>query len=100
MSHDANIVEQSDTTTDWSGWETWLQRRLDNALAGLHAALGKLLASERRKFADQLEKKTHALELEIAKLTNAIVVLPPTPAKFPSVKAWQEGVHYEGDVIT
>jgi len=64
------------------------------------APFGKLLAAERRKWADQLERKTRALELELAKLTGAIVVLPPPPAKFPTVKSWKDGVHYEGDVVT
>ena|SRR5215471_16565821 len=63
-----------------------LHAHLDIERETLHGALGEVLATERRKFADQLERKTRELELELAKLTGAIVVLPPPPAKFPTVK--------------
>jgi hypothetical protein len=110
---DANIAElskpqspQRDTTTtvaDWSGWDRWLKGHLAIELGNLHRALGVLLATERRKFHDQLERKTNEFEVKLAKLSGAIDVLcgaaTPPPAKFPSVKAWKEGVHYEGDIV-
>jgi hypothetical protein len=77
-----------------------LRAHLDIERETLHGALGRLLAAERREFSDQLERKTRELELELAKLTDAIVVLPPPAAKFPTVKSWKDGVHYEGDVVT
>jgi hypothetical protein len=76
-----------------------LHAHLDIERETLHGALGDVLATERRKFADQLERKTRELELELAKLTGSIVVLPPPAAKFPAVKAWKDGVYYEGDVV-
>src|SRR5215831_4673325 len=45
--------------TDWSGWERWLRGHLNIELENLHRALGVLLATERRKFCDQLERKTN-----------------------------------------
>ena len=88
---DVNVVEPA-AATDWSGWERWLHGHLDHELKTLHAALGQLLAAERRKF----EAKTRELECALAK----IIVLPPTKAKFPRVRSWAEGVHYEGDVVS
>jgi hypothetical protein len=81
-------------------WERWLQRQFEP----LHRALGQLLADERKKFHDQLERKTRAFELRLAELTGAVDILrgaqPPPPAKFPSVKAWKEDtIHHEGDIV-
>ena len=42
--------------TDWSGWERWLKGHLNIELGNLHRALGILLATERTKFCDQLER--------------------------------------------
>jgi hypothetical protein len=67
-------------------------------------ALGELLSTERREFSDLLEGRTRGFEIKLAELTGAIDVLrgkePPPPARFPSVKAWQEDVVYhEGDIV-
>jgi len=111
---DANIAElpkpqsqQSSTpTVDWSGWERWLRGHLDREFVALHRALGQLLATERQKFHDQLERKTRAFEVELAKLSGAIDVLrgaqPPPPAKFPTVKAWSADVsiYYQNEIVT
>jgi hypothetical protein len=117
-SRDANIVSkpkpqspQLDTrpittaATDWSGWERWLKGHLSIELNTLHRALGQLLAEERRRFGGQLERKTNALELRLAKLSGAIDVLrgaqPPPLPKFPRVKAWSEDtIYFEGDIVT
>jgi hypothetical protein len=77
---------------------------LDNERETLHRALGEVLATERRKFGDQLERKTSEFEVKLAKLSGAIDVLrgaqPPPPAKFPTVNAWKEDVIYhEGDIV-
>jgi hypothetical protein len=94
------------TTVDSSGWDRWLRSHLDREFVALHRALGQLLATERQKFHDQLERKTRAFEVELAKLSGAIDVLrgaqPPPPAKFPTVKAWSADVsiYYEGEVVT
>src|SRR6516164_5137304 len=82
-------------------WEQWLQRQFEP----LHRALGQLLAEERRKFGDQLERKTSPFEIKLAKLAGAIDVLrgaqPPPPAKFPKVKAWSaDTIYHEGDIVT
>jgi hypothetical protein len=86
---DVSVVEPA--AADWSGWERWLQHRLDHEIQTLHAAIGRILAGERRKF----EAKIREIENALAK----IIVLPPAPARFPSVKVWTEGVHYKGDVV-
>jgi hypothetical protein len=87
-SRDANIVSkpkpqspQLDTrpittaVTDWSGWERWLRGHLNIELGNLHRALGALLATERTKFGDQLERKTSEFEVKLAKLSGAVDVL-------------------------
>jgi hypothetical protein len=84
--------------------DQWLRGHLNIELNKLHRALGVLLADERKKFRDQLERKTSEFEVKLAKLSGAVDVLrgaqPPPPAKFPSVKAWTEDVIYhEGDVV-
>ena len=38
-------------------------------LSALHRALGEVLATERQKFHDQLERKTRAVEVKLAELT-------------------------------
>src|SRR5215471_21072081 len=65
-------------TYDWSAWERWLRGHLNIELANLHRALGQLLAAERRKVADQLERKTREFEVKLAKLSGAIDVLYQT----------------------
>src|SRR5262249_15619184 len=84
--------------TEWDdGWERWLRGHLDNHLATLHAALGQVLAIERKKFADKadkLERTTREFEIRLAKVVGAIDVLrgtqPPPPAKFPTIRVWSE----------
>src|SRR5262249_47511449 len=61
--------------TDQSGWDQWLRGHLNIELGNLHRALGELLATERRKFADQLERKTSEFEIKFAKLSGAVDVL-------------------------
>ena len=61
--------------TDWSGWERWLRGHLNIELGNLHRALGQLLATEREKFHDQLERKTSEFEVKLAKLSGAVDVL-------------------------
>jgi hypothetical protein len=66
--------------------------------------LRKELAEELAERDPQL-RKIAALELEVSKLSGAVDVLrgaaPPPPAKFPRVKAWEEGsVSYAGDIVT
>jgi hypothetical protein len=106
----SNIAElpQPDTTaaTDWSGWEKWLRGHLNIEFSSLHRALGQLLADERQKFADRLERKTSEFEIKLAKLAGAIDILrgaqPPPPAKFPTIKAWSAdaSIHYQGEIVT
>jgi hypothetical protein len=88
-----------DTTTVANDWDSWLRGRLQIELKDLHCALGQVLAEEREKF----ERKASAFELKLAKLSGAIDVLrgaqPPPPSKFPTVKAWQEQIHYEGEIV-
>src|SRR5215472_18534693 len=69
--------------TDWSGWERWLRDRLNIELGNLHRALGQLLATEREKFHDHVERKTSEFEVKLAKLSGAVDVLSgkaPLPA--------------------
>jgi hypothetical protein len=93
--------EQPQPQPDITTTAAWLQRQFEP----LHRALGQLLADEREKIRDQLERKTAEFEIKLAKLTGAIDVLrgaqPPPPAKFPNVKTWSENaIHYEGEVVT
>src|SRR5215468_883302 len=114
---DANIAKlsnpqpqssQCDTTdvaaTDWSGWERWLKGHLVIELGNLHRALGVLLATERKKFHDRLERKTNEFEIKLAELSGAVDILSgkaPPRAEFPSVKAWEpDVVFHENDVVT
>jgi hypothetical protein len=81
-----------------------LRGHLDIEPATLHRALGQLLATERKKFHDRLERKTGEFEVKLAKLSGALDVLrgaaPLPPAKFPSVKAWKEDtIYHEGDIV-
>src|SRR5215472_3137496 len=91
---------QPQTQTDWSAWDRWLKGHLNIELASLHRALGQLLAEERAK----LERKTNDFAAKLARLSGAVDVLrgaqPPPPAKFPTIKAWQEDiVYHEGDIV-
>jgi hypothetical protein len=92
--------EQPPPPPDTTAAATWLQRQFEP----LHRALGQLLADEREKISDQLERKTAEFDVKLAKLTGAVDVLrgaAPPPAKFPSVKAWRENaIHYKGEVVT
>src|SRR5215813_5537944 len=113
---DANIAElskpqssqpdpqSSQPDSNAVAWDRWFRSSLERELGALHRALGQCLAEERRKFGDQLERKTSALELKMAKLSGAVDVLrgaqPPPPAKFPTVKAWSEDmIYHEGDIV-
>ena len=92
------------TATDWSGWENWMEAHLEKERALWRSVLGALLANEREKFHDQLERKTNQFEVKLAKLSGAIDVLrgvqPPPPAKFPHVKAWSaDTIYHEGDIV-
>ena len=90
------IAAPQPDTTATNDWEQWLQRQLEP----LHRALGQLLAEEREKF----ERKADAFEIKLAKLTGAVDVLrgaaPPPPAKFPTIKAYENVIYYEGEVVT
>src|SRR5215831_17025773 len=114
---DANIAElskpqssqpdpqSSQPDSNAVAWDRWFRSSLERELGALHRALGQCLAEERRKFGDQLERKTSALELKMAKLSGAVDVLrgaqPPPPANFPSVKAWSEDmIYHEGEIVT
>jgi hypothetical protein len=70
----------------------------------LNRALGEVLATERKKFCDQLERKTNALELKLAKLSGAVDILSgktPPRAAFPTVQTWEpDVVFHENDVVT
>jgi hypothetical protein len=81
-----------------------LHAHLDIERETLHRALGEVLATERAKFGDQLERKTSALEIKLAKLSGAVDILSgkaPPRAEFPSVKAWEpDVVFHENDVVT
>src|SRR5215472_6218410 len=61
--------------TDSSGWDRWLRGHLNIELGNLHRALGQLLADERKKFHDRLERKTNEFEVRLAKLSGAVDVL-------------------------
>ena len=81
-----------------------LHARLDIELNTLHRALGEILATERKKFRDQLDRKTSEFEVRLAKLSGAVDILrgaqPPPPAKFPTVKAWSEDtIYHEGEIV-
>jgi hypothetical protein len=81
-----------------------LHAHLDIERETLHRALGEVLAIERAKFRDQLERKTSALEIKLAELSSAVDILSgkaPPRAEFPSVKAWEpDVVFHENDVVT
>src|SRR5215472_14969117 len=81
-----------------------LHAHLDIERETLHRALGEVLATERAKFGDQLERKTSALEIKLAELSGAVDILSgktPPRAEFPSVKAWEpDVVFHENDVVT
>src|SRR5262249_11666806 len=81
-----------------------LHAHLDIERETLHRALGEVLATERAKFGDQLERKTSALEIKLAELSGAVDILggkAPPRAEFPSVKAWEpDVVFHENDVVT
>lgn len=92
-------------TRDWSGWERWLRGHLNIELNTLHRALGQLLATERQKFNDRLERKTSEFEVKLAKLSGSVDILrgaaPLPPAKFPTVKVWHEDtVYHAGDIVS
>jgi hypothetical protein len=87
----------------------------DHRDAQLVSVLGTVISITRRQLRKELAeelaerdpqlRKIAALELEVAKLSGAVEVMsgkePPPPAKFPRVKAWEEGsVSYAGDVVT
>src|SRR5262249_14964381 len=113
MPRDANIAELTEpqhntaptAEAEWTaGWERWLRGHLNIEFQALHRALGALLATERKKFRDQLERQVSAFEIKFAKLSGAVDVLrgaqPPPPAKFPSVKAWSADlIYHEGEIV-
>jgi len=93
--------EQPDTAAAVTNEQSdWLRTYLETERKNLHSALGELLAIERQKF----ERKTNEFELKIAKLNGAVDILrgaqPPSPTKFPTIKAWSDAIHYQGEVVT
>ena len=75
---------QQQAAPDWSGWETWLETRLNARLAEEReellkaiveitgTALGELLKAEREQSGHELELQLRELKLENAKLQHAL----------------------------
>ncbi len=74
----------ADTAADWSGWESWLQTRLDTALAAerqellraltriVGTALGRSLADAREESQRELHEQVRGLRTELVQVEETL----------------------------